>query len=487
MGLAVIAQAPGLILLGIAALVFATMLFRSPEMGPPLAMAIMYLNLIPIAMRYHGVPGLVALPVVGLVVPVLVRNWLLNHERPIIDRPLLFMFVFLACIIVSAAASKDVTIALPWVARYVGEGLVLYFLFLNLVRSKDSIRRYAWALVLSGSLLASLTVYQECTGSYTMDFGGLASRKIGREHVLEDLQGQRTVVRDIHRGQAADLDANRYAQILIVLFPMAWCLFKTSRRATTKVVAAGCSLLIVAGVLLTYSRGAFVGLIGMLVLMGILGIISRKNLLLAGVAVLLSILVLSPGYVGRMGTLRGLEGLVDQGSENQSAPDDVERTRATIMLAAWRVFLEHPVVGVGPGEFAALYVMDYGAELFSMDTIDRQYFAHSLYLQLAAETGVVGLGAFAAIVIASLSGLLAIRRKARLADPVVVEWSGALTVAIATYLVTGLFLHLAYQRYLWLLFGLGGAVVQIGESALIQNMGLRLEESARRSGTDPVT
>src|SRR5262249_52588292 len=249
---------------------------------------------------------------------------------------------------------------------------------------------------------------------------------------------------------------------LIVLLPLTWWLMRTERALWVRVAAAACAALILGGVLLTYSRGAFVGLVAMLVLMGFLRVVTARQVISAGVLVLVTVLALSPGYLDRMGTLRGIEGLADPAANAGAGVEPVARERGTIMLAAWNVFLDHPILGVGPGQFAGGYIMQYVAELYSMGAIDRPYATHSLYLQLAAETGCIGLSVFMLIVIVALSRLSLARQHAE-DEKFVGEGAAALMVAIVVYMVTGLFLHLAYQRYFWMLVGLGGAVVQLFE------------------------
>jgi putative inorganic carbon (hco3(-)) transporter len=448
-------------LLATVALVILLVLLRRPETGTLMAAAILYLNLLPIGIRYHHLHPVFAIATAALVVPALLQYWVVNHDRLLIDRPFLLMVAFLGSTIMSSLFSKNSELSLSWIAGYVTQGMLTYLLLINLIRSREALRRLAWVLVLCGGFLAALTVYQEVTGSYTNDFGGLATRRTVHGERLEEGPATGPATKGMRRAHGPDLDANRYAQILIVLLPLAWCLMRNGTSLRGKAAAAACALLILGGVLLTYSRGAFVGLVAMLVLMGLLRAISVRQALLAGAVVLVSMVVLSPGYVERMETLRGIEGLVGPASESQVEVERVARTRATVMIVAWRVFRDHPILGVGPDQFAALYVVPYGAELDLMDIMDRHFAAHSLYLQLAAETGLVGLGVFMSIVIASLARLAEEWRRMRAIDRSLADWAAATLVAIATYMVTGVFLHFTYQRYFWILVGLGGAAVQL--------------------------
>lgn len=439
-----------------------------------MAVVILYLNLLPIAMRIHHVSPLVVAGASALVVPALLKHWVLDGDGLIVDRPSLLMVVFLTCIIMSSLFSKNIEISLPYVVRYVTQGLLLYLLLINLVRTRGALRRLAWVLVLCGGFLASLAVYQELTGSYTNEFGGLATRRtVHGQHLVEGPSAE-PVTKSMRRAHGPDLDADRYAQILIVLLPLTWCVMRNEARLWRKVVAVGCAWLILGGVLLTYSRGAFLALVAMLGLMGVLRMFTARQAILAGAAAVVSMMVLSPGYVARLETMRGVEQLVGQTAEAEVGVDPVARNRATLMLVAWRVFLDHPILGVGPGQFARLYVIDYGAELYSRDVITRHFGTHSLYLELVSETGLVGFGIFLCIVISAVARLATVRRRTETADRFVSDVAAGTLVAITTYLVTGVFLHMAYQRYYWLLIALGGATVQVGQGVLLERVESRV-------------
>lgn len=442
-------------------------LVRWPALGPLLATAILYLNLLPILIRHGVSPAIVAAPA-ALVASGLLKHWLVDHKSVVVDRPFLMMFAFLACTVVSGLLANVPDAVATWLFRFVVEGLLVYFAVLNLFHTSDSIHRLTWVLILCGAFLASLALYQEMTGARTQ-FGGLATRATAEDLPLEEYdRSERSVVRDANRAAGPELDANRFAQILIVLLPLAWCLMRGENRMAAKVLAGVCASLILGGVLVTYSRTAFLGLVMMLFLMGIIRLATFRQILGAVMALMLAITVFSPGYRGRMATLVGLEGLV-RTTAAEREPDSTQRGRAALMLSAWKTFLERPVFGCGPGQFAAVHVIDYQGEMYQLrfrrDTL--HFRTHSLYLELAAETGVIGFTAFMAIVIVTLRRLAVARRKGRTGDRFVGDAAGALMVAIGAYLTTGLFSHMTYQRYYWLLLGLAGATVRVAGSSSV--------------------
>jgi O-antigen ligase len=104
------------------------------------------------------------------------------------------------------------------------------------------------------------------------------------------------------------------------------------------------------------------------------------------------------------------------------------------------MFQERPLLGVGPGT----YRLRYGSYL-GMTSWDERAFAHNIYLELAATTGIVGLIAFLFVVgfaVAPLTRALA-RRWAQ-SDPLCPSprtWLalGAILAAVIAFLGHGLF------------------------------------------------
>ena len=91
--------------------------------------------------------------------------------------------------------------------------------------------------------------------------------------------------------------------------------------------------------------------------------------------------------------------------------DWVVEQRLALMLAGLLMFLKHPIIGVGPGGFAD-NLDRFGAEITQL--WDVQPTPHNAYVQMAAETGVIGLLAFVAFLGLTLWALLReVRRSAR--------------------------------------------------------------------------
>jgi len=122
-------------------------------------------------------------------------------------------------------------------------------------------------------------------------------------------------------------------------------------------------------------------------------------------------------------------------------------------------FIDHPIIGVGPGLYPSYY-LEYAQEVPGLPG-QEDIESHNLYLGVAAETGLLGLCCFLGILLIILRDLLRVRRDEAQKRPAMADLATGLALAVVAYMSTGLFLHLAYQRYLWLLLALGAAVVTV--------------------------
>jgi O-antigen ligase len=120
------------------------------------------------------------------------------------------------------------------------------------------------------------------------------------------------------------------------------------------------------------------------------------------------------------------------------------------------------VAGVGAGNYTVRFE-PYGDRVGSpapdYDDPGEERFPHSLPLEIAAETGLLGLGLVGALVVAAgLAAWRASRAFARGGATAEAMLARALGLGLLGYLSAGLFLHLRFERQLWLLLGLIAAL-----------------------------
>ena len=202
---------------------------------------------------------------------------------------------------------------------------------------------------------------------------------------------------------------------------------------------------------------AIAGLGLLIVIMVVLRLIKPYQL---GIFVLIIVLLLIafPQYGKRLTSLSSLSALFsDQAGTNQV--DSAFTGRATEMLAAARVFADHPWIGVGPGVFK-YYSAKYGNDL-GLSTLSGTREAHSLYLGIAADLGVPGLICFLAILFLTLHNLVSAHNQWREKQPDLSNIATAFTLSLIAFMTTGLFLHLSYLRYFSLILALANVVTML--------------------------
>jgi O-antigen ligase len=217
-------------------------------------------------------------------------------------------------------------------------------------------------------------------------------------------------------------------------------------------------------VLLTYSRGGFLAMA--VVVIAMVAIFHRGQLryLLAVVVVGLFLFNILPSrFTERIGTLAEL--LPSSSSTGGVAKDYSFRGRTSEAIVAFRMFADHPILGVGLGNYPVLY-QKYSQRL-GMDFRSEDRHAHSLYLEVAAETGLLGLFSFALL----LWGVFRSVRKAQHAlSKKDLASVSTMIVAFAFgfigYLTSALFIHSAYPRNFWLLVGIALAIPRVAETEI---------------------
>jgi len=350
------------------------------------------------------------------------------------------------------------------------EGLILYFLLLNAVRSLSTLRQIMWIVAFVGATMGSMAIFQEMTGAYDQHFGGIMQRNT--EYGYEDQGIDDGVVRDrekvrvAHRAGGPTGGPNRFAQILLTMLPIGLMLVWSERSRMAKLWALGLSLLVLSGILLTYSRGGFLTLVGLVALLFLFGYLRFRQLIVGAIAAFILLTAIAPGYIGRIESLVGLDRFASEKVVEKKQGDATIRGRLTEMLAALHVFLDYPVLGVGPSQYSKYYSLEYMQNPdIQFRVIDSTRRAHILYFELAAETGIVGLGLFMTIAGMILLRLAKLRRMLRLRRPELAHTATAFFCSLMMYFGAAVFLHFSYQRYYWITVALAGVAVRLLQEA----------------------
>ena len=350
--------------------------------------------------------------------------------------------VYLMVHAVSSLVGEDVENGLGTVAgtaKALIWPVVIVMLLLSRPNAPVNVAR-AFALTLAA--LSGLTLVQEFLFDNATTFAGLANVPL-----VADLGGATSR----HAGPQGD--ANFWGRVLVLGLPFALSLAAMAVSRLERLVWAGCAVLILGGVVLTGSRGALLAAAVVVVLWALFtGGRAAKALLFAPVVMGAGFFV--PGVGSRLLTLSAVS------DTTLAVGDPSLEGRVAAQRVAFHVFMDHPILGVGPGNFIAVapqYLRKLGLNTTPLAP-------HNSYLEAGAEGGLLGLLAWLLLLGAAVFVVVRARLLARAGGPVVdrdatpVSLSNAVLAALAGWAVASLFLHVATFRTFLLVAALGAAL-----------------------------
>jgi putative inorganic carbon (HCO3(-)) transporter len=235
---------------------------------------------------------------------------------------------------------------------------------------------------------------------------------------------------------------NAYGLALNMCIPLLFFLGRDEPRKWLRVIFRTLLAACVISVLLTYSRG---DLVGLGVVITVLTLRSRHKVFGAFLLTATAFLVISfapPAWMDRMGGF--LSGNLD-GSANM---------RLTSWTVAWRLAQDYPM----GGSFDAVPNVDvykrYQPQPLPNDALSSG--PHSIYFQLLADQGYLGLGLFLALMASCMWTLARARRAARKIPSAqwLVTYSLMVETAILAFMVSGAFLGVVYLDVIYQMVGL---------------------------------
>lgn len=339
----------------------------------------------------------------------------------------------------AAALAADRAVAVGRLGEY-AKAVVVFYLIVNLLATPRQWRRAVNALLLAVGLLALPVLIQGLTGTHNTFWG------FGQMEYSELVRG-----RFGWRLGGTLGDPNFLAMVMVAALPLAAVEGLEVRAGWgRRGLALGVLGLALGATLFTYSRAAALG-VGLLLAVLVVWHPRRQWVVGAALAGLLAATAIAPQSLwGRLQTL--VESSL--AAPGQQMTDSSFRSRRHEMYTGVLMFFDHPLLGVGPGNYEVEY-LTYSARagLSGEDTVRDP---HSLYVQIAAETGVCGLAVFVWLLAAALGQLERARRRARRRGaPGFAAWLLACQLSLVIYLLLSTFLHDAYFRHFFVLLALG--------------------------------
>ncbi len=317
--------------------------------------------------------------------------------------------------------------------------MLIYFLASNLIRSRN------WLNITLALSIASATV---------TSFLGLAQSLLGYakldwidETFFSGITGRVTSVFE---------NPNVLSAYLVIVIPatIAVCFYHKDR--SVRVLCAICAAIMLACVIFTWSRGAWIGLCASLILL-LLSIGVRNILAVPPVAALVAIgsWAFPNTFGARAGNIFTLA-------------DSSNHYRVSIWEGVGNMLRESWACGIGAGEmnFRSVYIN------FATAGIENAPHAHSLYLQILVQVGVIGIVFLLGAVLLCAQKVYSHRFNALADDETRLIAVGCFAGVVAM-LVFGLFDYTWYNYRIlfvfWAFLGLAAAAVNVGREDIRLN------------------
>ena len=311
------------------------------------------------------------------------------------------------------------------------KSIIIFFLIANLLATLPRLKVLIAFLVLSGVIYSTTVLYNLATG-HTMVSRSEAERAWGYPSPLA-------------------LNPDDLGLILNVILSLTVGLYFATRKRAVKVLLLAVMGLTVVGIVVTFSRAAFLALAVTLAMLGVkwvraggpLALLTAFVLVIAGVIVGA---VLAPaGYVDR------LYSLVDW---NRDRVGSIQQRSLMLQVASTSI-LENPLIGAGLGMEGLVYA-EHG--------LGADWATHSIFLMVGSDLGIPGLLVYSLLFVQMLRGLRQTRRRLEAIPQAgeVVAIALGLELAVWSYLFTAAFLPVAYDYTGYYLAGTAAAVRALG-------------------------
>lgn len=328
--------------------------------------------------------------------------------------------------------------------------LVYMGAFAILVRTRRDLRALMWTMLASSLVLGALWITQFASG--------------------------------VDRRFSNAGDPNFFAAFQVIVLPLVVVLASTQSSLARRLFLYLAIALVADSVISTLSRGGFITLAAVIILVTLLPsralFPSKREKVAFFTAAAVGLTVLLPLAWGPLAHRFG-EGF------KQS---NVAGARGDLWLAALHGYESHPITGLGYGGFQAtsfqLLRSTPGVNLAAhLRFREGGEFVHNAYLGSLAELGPIGLVLFVGILGATARSLRRTARRARnLGDSFLRSVANALLVGLVAFSVSSFLLSTETSRVLWLIVGLSLAlpgIVQPRETT--ERVRTRAEDVRRRS------
>jgi O-antigen ligase len=310
----------------------------------------------------------------------------------------MLMIAFLAAMAISLVNTSNLPLALAQIKRS-AYYVIIYFFITYTIRDKEQLKTGFAVLLVTYFIVCGLGVLEAASGKYPYEF--LDGRSLLGSEIPEAVQ---KISYTRLNGVMGNPEFHSFRMITFFLFllcPLILCKSKPQKALLALVILM--ALINIAG---TCYRGAVVGLTASLCVFLLLGKIRHKWLLLTASALLIGLI-----YVWAYTIFPRLD--IERLAQTKGKAAGTVELRKHNTLIGLNMALDRPVLGHGPDGFSLQY---HRYSRIIPEARAEKIKAHSTYVQVLAEYGLVGFSVFVPILFITLRNVLRMVRKATNSD-----------------------------------------------------------------------
>lgn len=335
-----------LILLSVAAPLVIAAIFWRPALGVGLILLFAHFERT-FMLGGHSAAKLITVLCVGI----LALRLLVNRDKLRLDGTMIFALLFVGWFSLTLLWNREPAGSLKNLESFILQ-CFLFFLFLNLITSKEDLKLALWGQIIGGTVLAVILTNTMMTQNF------------------------------LRKTEIAELGINLAARMVGLNLLFAFLLYQIEKKRLRKIILLVSVVLSAIGSVVSLSRGNWYGVVISLAVLFMIYLIKGQRQFTFQQAFVWTFLGLIAFVLldTMIFTQHGASKLSDRFSSAVTFSDSASQ-RFDIWQAAWGMFLQSPVWGIGFDSFAR----------------ENPFYhkpAHNAYVLVAVEAGVIGLSLY---------------------------------------------------------------------------------------------
>lgn len=312
-----------------------------------------------------------------------------SYDRKVLSHPVSYaIYFYLFWILVTSITSSMPWVSLKFFLAKTWFIVVFYFMLVILLKDYKKIKQFYWAYIIPLAIVIFITLLKHSTHGFDQHSAHFVMNPFYKDHTS-------------------------YGAALAMFLPiLIGMLFLNKEKKNLKLVGFGLLGLFLVAIVLSYTRAAWVSLIGAFGVYFVIRLKINYRWILAGVGLLVAVF-----FIYRTDIMIELEqNKTDSSTDfkehvksiSNVATDASNKERINRWNCAIRMFKEKPLLGWGPGTYQFNYApfqKSYEKTIISTNAGDMGN-AHSEYLGPLSESGIIGmlslLGVILSVVIVAL-------------------------------------------------------------------------------------